>query len=263
MLNKKNIVIAVLCSLIATYLAYAYLDELEARVTSPIDMGTVVVASSDIAQGTIIEYAMVEQLQIPCSAIAPRAVQQIDEVLGKTVIENLTCGEQIIETRIGHEKEVKTFVDRVSEGLRAVTVSVSEDCTFSGLLRPGDRIDIIGTLSEYGSVERTAYTYISDVEVLAVGDEYRLYTNSEISRDDDSLFQFQPSLRARTVTLALTPKDAELIVLLEQHGHMKFALRSHDASEDEVNETDTCQQSLNGVVELIRGTKLESIQIEW
>lgn len=262
MLNKKNLVIAVVCSLIATYLAYAYLEELEARVMSPVEMGTVVVASTDISEGTPISHDMVEQWQVPSSAIASRAVQEMDEVLGKTATENLTQGEQIIETRLGYGAEVKTFVDRVCGGLRAITVNVSDDCTFSGLLRPGDRVDIIGTLNEYGSAERNAYTYISDVEVLAVGDEYRLYTSPEMIRNEDSLFQFQSSSRARTVTLALTPKDAELIVLLEQYGYMKFALRSEDASDDTADEDNKEQQWSNGVVELIRGTKLESIQIE-
>lgn len=262
MLNRRNIVIAVICSLVATCLAYAYLEELEARVMSPVDMDTVIVASTDIPAGTSISHDMVEQRQVPSNVIPTRAIQEMDKVLGKTATEDLTQGEQIIETRLGHRKEVKTFVDRVSGGLRAVTVNVSEDCTFSGLLRPGDRVDIIGTLNEYGNVERNAYTYISDVEVLAVGDEYRLYTSPEMTRNEDSLFQFQSSSRARTVTLALTPEDAELIVLLEQHGYMKFALRSEDASGDTVNEDNTEQQLSNGVVELIRGTKLESIQID-
>lgn len=256
--------IALICSLVATYLAYAHLEELEARAMNPVEMGMVVVASTDIPKGTFISQDMVEKRPIPINAIASRAVQEIDQVLGKIAIADLTQGEQIIETRVGYRADVNTFVDRVSSELRAVTINVNEDSTFSGLLRPGDRVDIIGTFNEYGSTERRAYTYISNVEVLAVGDEYRLYTSSNTDKSQDSLFQFQPSSRARTVTLALTPEDAELIVLLEQHGYIKFALRSPDAVEpvEEEHAEEELSHKVPEKIEVIRGTKFESVPFE-
>ena len=137
MLNKKNLLIAVLCSLIAACLAYSYLEELEARVMSSNDTGNVVVAVVDIPEGTCITSDMIEERQISVDLIAMRASRRLQDVVGKSAIEGITKGEQIIETRLGSGREIKSFVNTISGGLRAVTLNVSEDCTFSGLLRPG------------------------------------------------------------------------------------------------------------------------------
>jgi pilus assembly protein CpaB len=262
MLNKKNLLIAVLCSLIAACLAYSYLEELEARVMSSNDTGNVVVAVVDIPEGTCITSDMIEERQISVDVIAMRASRRLQDVVGKSAIEGITKGEQIIETRLGSGREIKSFVNTISGGLRAVTLNVSEDCTFSGLLRPGDRLDIIGSTNEYGSGERNVYTYIRDVEVLAVGDEYNPYTNSGKNQGGDLLSQFQSASKARTVTLALTPEDVETIVMLEQFGNLKFALRSNvsddNGNEDSVEEAEQSQPTR--VVELIRGTRIEKVQ---
>jgi pilus assembly protein CpaB len=91
-----------------------------------------------------------------------------------------------------------------------------------GMIRPGDYIDIIGNFPfpqvVGGKVETRIATVMlfQNVLVLAVGAQI----------EQESLDKGAARSGISTVTLALTPKEAELITYAQQQGKLKLILRS-------------------------------------
>jgi Flp pilus assembly protein CpaB len=116
-----------------------------------------------------------------------------------------------------------------------VSVGVDAVAANSGLVLPGDRVDLILTqnLGTSGSASRAhvGETIARAVRVLAVGKD--LTTPQDSKNVDD---------RPRTVTLEVTPKQAEEIAVAAAIGDIRLSLRSlgatpSDKEEDEAATT--------------------------
>jgi pilus assembly protein CpaB len=96
-----------------------------------------------------------------------------------------------------------------------VTVKVDENTSGGGLIRPGDRVDLVLFLRRSADVpETTTRTILWDVNVFAVG--------GKVQRDDDK----QGSSReVRSVSLLVTPKQAESVMLAKELGVLSLSLR--------------------------------------
>ena len=90
----------------------------------------------------------------------------------------------------------------------------------SGLIFPGDRVDLILTQSlveseEEGSIRRVSETVLSDIRVIAMGAD-----TSDDPREGEA------NEKAKTATLEVTPRQAEEVALLTELGKLSLSLRS-------------------------------------
>lgn len=109
-------------------------------------------------------------------------------------------------------------------GMRAVSVGVNLVSGNAGFIFPGDRVDLLLThevTDEEGSNSFATETFIEDIRVLAI--------DQKVSNPDRQAFI------AKTVTLEVTPKQAEAVLVAEELGRISLILRSigiPDASKD-------------------------------
>ncbi|MCR6630929.1 MAG: Flp pilus assembly protein CpaB [Magnetospirillum sp.] len=111
-------------------------------------------------------------------------------------------------------------------GLRAVSVAIDEVTGNAGLTMPGDRVDLILThhMTDTGSGDTppkvASETVLADVRVIAVGSVLH-------APDTEAPPQRQGNAAsARTVTLEVTPRDAESVAVASRLGQLSLALRS-------------------------------------
>lgn len=117
---------------------------------------------------------------------------------------------------------------RIPEGYRAVSVKVSLDSSVSNLIEPGDRVDVIAVLrSTRDHPTAMAKTILTGVRVFAV--------NSDIVRSLN--FEKDPD-EARAVSLLLKPDQAEKLMMANELGSIKLAMRSPD--DEKVDDTKGC-----------------------
>ena len=104
----------------------------------------------------------------------------------------------------------------VQEGMRALTVGAGSGA-LSGLIRPGDRVDVLytagGRLNGEGA-ESTA-TLVQNLLVLAVGADIGGDDSLGIERDGDN-----------QVTLSVTADQAQLLTQAAHQGSLNLALRN-------------------------------------
>lgn len=106
---------------------------------------------------------------------------------------------------------------------RALSVSVDLPSSVSAMIQPNDHIDILGTFrfpgDEKGALlDTVTLTILQNVTVLAVGQQIATLTGGQSTGE---------RLRGySTVTLAVTPKEAEMLVFAQQKGTLTFTLRN-------------------------------------
>ena len=225
-------IIAIIIGFLAFVLTSQYLknknddfDKRLAELYAGAEKVRVLVAAHDIPGGSVIGRDDLGGLRIFKTSARDLGLlpRDADLVLGRKTQLAIKANEQILWSDIeGGSPAAKGLADRVKPGMRALSISVSGAAAVSGMVRPNDRIDVLGTFSfpserVVGEMEAVTLTVLQDVTVLAVG--------SEISR--------QPSQRTRrsgsysTVTLEVTPREAELLVFAEQmKGRLVLDLRN-------------------------------------
>ncbi|ADI02674.1 Flp pilus assembly protein CpaB [Syntrophothermus lipocalidus] len=218
--SKKYWILAILFGLAATVLAYRYIAGVKARY-EPKNLVQVVVAATDIPKNSVITREKVKLELVPAQFAHPAAVRDLDEVVGRVAASYIVAGEEILSAKIISDAEkTNKLAYAVPMGKRAVSVPVNAVSGVSGLVRPGDRVDVIATVELASGQENVAVTsfILQDVEVLAV---------------DQNLDETKPvpaakeeAAPATTVTLAVTPEEARPLVLASEQGSIRLALRA-------------------------------------
>jgi len=222
---KIMIVIALVLAALATVAGYFYLHQAEEALTQ-VAKGVVVVARTQVPAKTQVARAMLKQVEMPAAYIHPRAARKLEDVVGAITREVLVAGEQVLLDRVVKKGETKAGLSYlVPQGKRAVTVAVDEVMAVGWHVKPGDRVDIIGTVevpmpgkNEPGKLEKRIITVVAlqDVEVLAVG------KNLEFVRQQGK----EKKVEVKTVTVAVTLEEAKPLVLADEEGTIRMALRS-------------------------------------
>lgn len=181
----------------------------------------VLVASEQLTAGSILKSGDLSWQAWPEDGVLDSYVVQAPEYDPKTlegavVRSTLMKGEPVTETRVVRPGDRGFLAAMLKEGHRALSVPVTATSGISGLIFPGDRVDVIMTHSvapmEKGDRERRASeTVLSDIRIMALD-----------QRTDDVDGE---RVVAKTATLEVTPKQAERLSLAQQLGALSLVLR--------------------------------------
>jgi len=158
-------------------------------------------------------------------------------VVGFTTRAEIETGEQILMSKVAPKHSSgPSLAYGVPLGMRAISISVNEQSGVAGLLTPGDRVDVMGTVdieeqSKDPNVNMVKHTMthliLQNIEVLAVGKDY-LPANTQ---SGDKKAQNQTT--TATVTLAVPANKMQYLVAVTDKGKLTLALRSPaDKSEE-------------------------------
>lgn len=207
---KWVVLIALALGMVTAGLVYSYVNNLS-RTARPSALATVVVATTDIQARAKVTASMVTVKQVPKDAVHPDACLKLDEAVGRFARSDIVAGEQVLRSRLFSEAQGVGLTVAIPPGKRAVTVAVNEVIGVAGFVRPGDRVDVLATVEDPTRQPRSAIV-VTDVEVLAISQEAE-------AREDA-----KPRV-VTSVTLAVTPREAQRIALAEEVGSLRLALR--------------------------------------
>lgn len=173
----------------------------------------VVVAKGDLPKGAQLSTETVAVREIPAefahsSAVAPDSFERID---GQLLAYPVKGGEMILWGLLEAPK-APTFSARVAEGRRAITVPVDEINSISGLIEPGDVIDLVITVDQAG--RKRSAPLLQGVRVMATGQRMV----------DDPLSGERRQFS--TVTLDTTPDQARELIVARESGKLTALLRN-------------------------------------
>ena len=216
-LNRTWLVlgVAIVIGTVAALAAHQYLSE-EMTAIATRDKGDqihVVVAKSKMQKGDMLSAAALAVRGVPSdyahtSALLP---EQFDSFDGKVLAYGVKAGEMILWSML-EGKKAPSFSSRVNEGRRAITVPVDEINSISGLLEPGDLIDLMVTVSQRD--KKLTFPVIQSVHVMATGQR---------SVDDPKNGERR---QYSTVTLDTTPEQAQTLIMAREAGKVTALLRN-------------------------------------
>jgi pilus assembly protein CpaB len=196
----------------------------------------IVVAREELAPGTTLVREDLQRKLVGADGIGHNNVLPDDapQILNKKLLYRLKSEEPLLWTDVdiprrpgGGLASSISPPDLQRPPLRAVSISVNGAAAVSGLVQPYDRVDVLGTFDfprsdGSGESESATLTMLQDVTVLATGQ--RIANRRRSSRERGSR-----GSGYNTVTLEVTPREAELLVFAEQtRGRLTLSLRHPD-----------------------------------
>lgn len=218
MKNKKIIILAVAFGLLTSYLVYDYLVGIEKRMTD-IRFEEVVIAAADIPGKTLLTPEMLQVKKIPTDYIHPQALREADEAAGSITVSPLVQGEQVLRPNVARPGEGKNgLAFSVPPGKRAMAVPVDEVSGIAGMIRPGDRVDVVTVVNiPLPNGPPYAVVALQDIQVLAVGRQLE----GSGARESD-----KEGVQQDTVTLAVTVEESRSLALCSAKGAIRLILHS-------------------------------------
>ena len=178
----------------------------------------VLVAKRALSAGTILSADMVTFQPWPKgmvdSAYFLKAGTDLAKLPGQVVRVEVAAGQPVTQGSLVAPSDRGFLAASLGAGMRAVSISVTENTAVGGFVFPGDRVDMMLTQEVTGEGQslRVTETIARNVRVLAV-DQTVDSTKKE------------PKI-VRTVTLEVTPKLAEKIAVSQTVGSLALSLRS-------------------------------------
>ena len=214
----------------------------------------VLVAKANLPAGTLIKEEDVEWQKWPEDGInAAYLVEgQADtsSVAGAVVRRGIAAGGPITETMIARPGDRGFLAAVLAPGMRAMSIDIDDQTSISGLLFPGDHVDLMLLLQmpELEGVDgedvvgpdsfepHVAETILEDIRVIAI---------DRIINDIEG----QEAQKLSTVTVELTPKQVEMVHAVRDIGDLALSLRG----------LATDKQPAGTPVASISGTKTPSV----
>jgi pilus assembly protein CpaB len=204
----------------AAYFADGYIEksvrERRAAIDAQYQPVSVVVASENLRAGALLSNQTVAIREMPRAFLHSDAVlaERWSDITGRVLARAVRSGEPVLRSHVAQDLGAG-FSGQLGAGMRALTFPVDEESSISGMLSPGDRIDIFFTTT--AGNETVTVPLLVDVPILATG--VRTVANTAFVSDRQQPGPF------RTVTVSVTPQDAARITLAQDSGKITIALR--------------------------------------
>jgi len=242
--GRKALIGAAVLGLLAAMLSWSYIQRAGqgARQTGLVP---VVVAAQDIPVRTLVTPQMLTIKELPADARHAKAFTGVEQLNGKVSNLPIAAGEQVLNTKFFARKEDSGLAFRIPQGRRAISVNVNELISSGGLINPGDFVDVItvfggteGSSQASQANQDSATMVLQNIEVLAVAQSLQgpasepnganAVAGQVTGNRPDSRQEAIARPNARTATLAVAPEEAQKLILAEEKGKIRLALRGVD-----------------------------------
>ncbi len=207
--------VAIVIGLAAAWAAKSFLNHRVADIEARAKGRTVdvVVAKTDLPRGAVLDADTAAVRKIPVQYAHSDAItpDDFERAEGEPLAYPVKSGEMILWSLL-ETKKTPTFSTRVEMGRRAITVPVDEINSISGMLEPGDIIDLYMSLDYQG--RKITLPLLQAVEVMATGQR---------AIDDPKSGERR---EFTTVTLDTTPEQAQSVIVARDTGRITALLRN-------------------------------------
>ena len=235
MKQKLILILSVAIGLLAAFLTRSYLaakdnevQRWKAEFNQKNKRILVAAVKKDLPSGTLLAKSDIGQLSVIENSVRGHIVRVEDylTLIGRKTIRPLQKDSPVFWSDIeGGEPGARGLAGDIKQRMRAISVNVSGAASVSGMVKPNDHVDVLGTFSfpskaVSGELELVTLTILQDVLVLATGKET---AKSQLTADPRAGTSYN------TVTLEVSPREAEMLVFAEQiKGRISLALRNPD-----------------------------------
>jgi pilus assembly protein CpaB len=201
--------IAVVAGLLATFGINRYVAH--KTYVAPVSTGQVAVATTDLSPGVALAAGSVKIASWPRELIPPQAASAMQQVDGRVAITPIATGEPILFSKLAPVGTAAGLSSMLDENKRALTVRVDDVSGVAGFVHPRDKVDVLVDMKMQGANDSFSKTILQNITVMTIGQTTETKDN-------------KPTV-VNTVTLEVTPMQAEVLNLASSEGKIRLALR--------------------------------------
>jgi pilus assembly protein CpaB len=245
--EKLFLIVGLILGIVAIFMVKTYVDQERAAERQKAKKAladiqakqtAVLVAKKDIPRGVSIESEILEVAIVPNQYLQPQAVTSLHRIAGMVTLAPISKGEQISLSKLAFSQQgaaAGTLAAATPVGKRAITISVDNIAALSGMIRPGDFVDVIALVSMPQQTaqakqvtQSTVMPLFQNVLILAVGQDRGAFQEADARYKKEEKKEISP-----LITLALNPEEASLIAFVQEQGKIRLVLRSPEDSQIE------------------------------
>lgn len=238
-MRNKRLIIAVLAAVVFGLVAAVSVSRFLANAQEYTkNLHNVVIARTEIPVGTRIIPEQLQVAQVPRSLAPDGAFTKIDEnIVGRVAVTKISAREAVTDSRLAPMGSAAGLTSLIPEGYRAMNVRVDDVVGISGFIMPGTLVDIVVVIEppdNNSRQDRISKIVLQNIKVLANGSNLDKPKNEKEAE------------RVKTVTLQVTPEQAEKLALASSEGRLQLVMRNSIDQGDEVTNGATKKDLLSG-----------------
>lgn len=150
-----GVLIALLVYLTLTHIESNFEKEAELEKSKPVEMTKAVVAKVDIPRGVVINADMLTVKKFAVESLPKGTSSDVEDFINLPTKLEIFAGDILTAEKVFTDYRQAGFVGMIPENCRAVAVSVDNVSGMAGLLKAGDRVDVILLLNSEGGKHST------------------------------------------------------------------------------------------------------------
>jgi pilus assembly protein CpaB len=173
----------------------------------------VLVANEEIPIGSRINANQLRTVRWPAEIQPEGALTDMTTIVGHIARTGIDKNQPVVQSQLVNEG-TGLLPLLISDGMRGISVKVDDVTGVSGFITPNSRVDVLIAGADGGNTgEQKSKVILQNVKVLATG--------KSIEQKDDK------PVEVPTVTLLVSPADAERLTLATRTDPVRLALRSY------------------------------------
>jgi len=269
---RLRVILPIILALIIAFAGSVFIYKFIKRQTTPkeiVKTGSevvpIAVAMIDLPWGTQLKKDKIQLTPFLKKTLPSGYFTDLASLEGRVLVTPLKQKEPVLESRLAPTSITTGGISAVIKpGKRAISVKGDKVIGLSGLIKPGNRVDILVTLTDPRNKREVTKIVLEDILVLATG--------PEIEKNDKGETETSP---VDVFTLEVTPEEGEKLALAATQGRLQFALRNAIDMKIVLTKGATIPDALRsysriitrnkkinvvgGSVQVIRGTKVSEV----
>lgn len=230
------LLIAIVIGALTSAWVYRYLRSQQAAIEAARNTSTtaavdVVVASTTIPIGTRLEANQLKTVRWPADAEPEGALRTPDAAIAGSIARTTIEKNQPLRQSDLVNAQVGLLPMLITDGMRAMSVRVDNVTGVSGFITPNSRVDVLVSGTPEGESGQVSKLVLQNIRVLATGTSIEQRDNKPVE--------------VPTVTLLVSPQDAEKLTLATRQEPVRLALRNY-RDEEAVHTAGVTVQALFG-----------------
>ncbi|MCX6587570.1 MAG: Flp pilus assembly protein CpaB [Acidobacteria bacterium] len=198
----------------------------------------VIAANGSLPAGTRLQAGHLKKITVAAKDVPPGVLPDEKAGVDRTLLYPLSLNEPVLTSRLSSVSGADGVASMIEPGKRAVSVSVNDASSASGLIQARSHVDVLFT--KPGSMlEAVTTTVIENVVVLSVGRTVEPASAAPAAAGAAANATPAPATTGqnRAVTLLVTPEQARVLELAKNQGRVSLALRNpKDEAKSEATE---------------------------
>jgi pilus assembly protein CpaB len=222
MRQSLALIVSIVLGLLAVFAMKNYINQEKKSSIVQVDMVEVIFSKRHLPSRSVLKNADLYPVFLPSDSTTPDMIKrhEVVEILGKSIQREINRGGPLFHSDFLGAQQKNISI--VSKGRRLVSISVNQVSGVSGLIRPGQRVDIL-----FSSMTSRLSSNKAEAETSLLLENISVYATDSQTIDIPLAFN-QKHSGYSTITFSVTPLEALILTSATRQGQITLLLRSKD-----------------------------------